>query len=67
MMQTLKNWLGIIFVLILRSEKTLRSKIVELYRRLGLDGIVDKIVSKVLSWFGMRSKNSNEMSCLLSY
>ena len=62
MMQTLKNWLGIIFELILRSEKTLRSKIVKLFRRLGLDGIVDKIVSKVLSWFGITSKNSSEMN-----
>ena len=60
MMQTLKNWLGIIFELILQTEKTFRGKIVELYSRLGLDGIVDKIVSKVLSWFGIRSKNSNE-------
>ena len=62
MMQTVKNWLGIIFELILRSEKTLRIKIVELYKRLGIDGIVDKIVSKVLSWFGITSKNSSEMN-----
>ena len=61
MMQTLKNWLGIIFELILRSEKTLRIKIVELYKRLGLDGIVDKIVSKVFSWFGIGFKNSDEI------
>ncbi len=60
MMQTFKNWLGIIFGLILQTEKAFRGKIVELYSRLGLDGIVDKIVSKVLSWFGIRSKNSNE-------
>ena len=48
MMQTLKNWLSIIFGLILQTEKNFRGKIVELYSRLGLDGIVDKIVSKVL-------------------
>ena len=58
-MQTLKNWLGIMLELLLRIEKTFRGKIVELYSRLGLHGIVDKIVSKVLSWFGIRSKNSN--------
>ena len=43
------------------NEKTFRSKIVELYSRLGLDGIVDKIVSKVFSWLGIGSKNSNEI------
>ena len=61
MMQTLKNWLGIIFKLILRTEKTFRGKIVELLSRLGLDGIVDKIVSKVFSWLGIGSKTSNEI------
>ena len=61
MMQTVKNWLGIILELILRTEKTFRGKVVGLLNRLGLDGIVDKIVSKVFSWFGIGSKNSNEI------
>ena len=60
MMQTFKNWLSIIFGLILQIVKAFVAKIVELCRRLGLDGSVDKIVSKVLSWFGIKSKNSNE-------
>ena len=59
MMQTLKNWLGIVFVLILQTEKTFRGKIVAFYSRFGLNGIVDKIVTKVLFWFGIVSKNSN--------
>ena len=56
MMQTLKNWLSIIFKLLLKAEKTLRIKIVELYSVLVLDGIVDKIVSKVLSWLALDLK-----------
>ena len=61
MMQPFKNWLRIIFEFILRIEKTFRGKIVELYSRFGLDGIVDKIVSKVFSWFGIGFKNSDEI------
>ena len=60
MMQTFKNWLSIIFGLILQIVKAFVGKIVELCRPLGLGGIVDKIVSKVLSWFGIKPKNSNE-------
>ena len=55
MMQTLKNLLGIILELILRAEKTFRGKVVGFLSRLGLDGIVEKIVSKVFLWFGIGS------------
>ena len=61
MIQTLKKWLRILFEFFLRIEKTCRSRIVDFYNSLGLDGIVDKIVSKVLLRFGIGSKNSNQI------
>ncbi len=60
-MQTLKKWLRILFEFFLRIEKTCRSRIVDFYNSLGLDGIVDKLVSKVLLRFGIGPKNSNQI------